>query len=153
LFEALQTAAAGWRTIVHVSEWSGLSIGALAAGAALVYLVPAARKLVILGAILVLLGWFCLLHGDRVGRADVHAQWADARRAAIAAERERDAMVEQNLEKKYGPQLEALQKRASERKLRSEQDERQMAKAPVKTGAAGSCELGDAADRGMLGRK
>jgi hypothetical protein len=149
LFEALQTAAAGWRTIVHVSEWSGLSIGALAAGAALVYLVPAARKLVILGAILVLVGWFCLLHGDRVGRADVHAQWADARRAAIEADRERDAMIEQNLEKKYGPQLEALQKRASERNRRSEQDERQMAKLPIKAGAAGSCELGDAADRGM----
>jgi hypothetical protein len=47
---------------------------------------------------LVGIGYAGLLYGDHVGRADVEAQWADARKAAIAAEQERDAMVEQQLE-------------------------------------------------------
>jgi len=112
MFEGLQDIAAAWRTILHVSEWSGLSIGALAAGALLIYLVPASRKLVILGAILVLVGWICLIHGDRVGRADVHAEWDAAKAAAAAAQAKRDADIGQELEAKYQPKLADLQKQA-----------------------------------------
>lgn len=147
MFEALQTAAAGWRTFVHVSEWSGLSIGALVAGAALVWFVPPARKLVVLGSILVLVGWLCLVHGDRVGRADVHAQWHDARKAAIAAEKERDAMAEQKLDQKYRPQLADLQKQSDARKARADNYERKMVALLAKNPAAPRCELGGAAER------
>lgn len=151
MFEFLTTAASAWRTILHVSEWSGLSIGALAAGAALIYLVPASRKLVIIGAGVVLVGWFCLIHGDRVGRADVNAQWADARKAAIAADQERDALAELKLERKYQPQLIDLQKQADARKARADAYERQiltmLSKPASKGSAAAVCELGAAANR------
>jgi hypothetical protein len=107
------------------------------------------RKLAIAGAVLVMVAYVGVIHGDRVGRADVHAQWDDARKAAIAAERERDAMVEQKLETKYGPQLADLQRQAGERKARSDQYERQILtlrakQATGKAPPARSCELGDA---------
>lgn len=151
MFEALETAASAWRTIVHVSEWSGLSIGLLAAGAALVAFVPIARKPVIKGAVLVIVGYVGLIYGDRVGSADVQAQWADARKAAIAAEKEREAMIEHKLEQTYGPKLADLQKQSAERKARSDRYERQIitlrAKQAAGTAPARSCELGAAADR------
>lgn len=154
MFEGLQDIVAAWRTIVHISEWSGLSIGALAAGAALFVYVPVMRRLVIRGAVLVLVGWVCLIHGDRVGRADVEAQWKDARAAAIAAEQERDTMVEQQLEGKYAPQLDALKKRAADNKVRADGYERKIIAMLANAGsAAHACELGDAADWVRGGRQ
>jgi len=150
-FEALQDLASAWRTILHVSEWSGLSVGALAAGAGLVYLRPALLKPVIAGAVVVVLVLIGVIHGDRVGRADVEAQWADARKAAIAADQERDALIEQQLEAKYKPQLAALQKQADERKARGEANERKTI-ASVSTGQPGRCLLGAAANRVPRGR-
>jgi hypothetical protein len=156
MFEALETAASAWRTIVHVSEWSGLSIGLLAAGAALVAFVPIARKPVIAAAVLVMVGYVGLIHGDRVGRADVHAQWADARKAAIEADTQRDAMVEQKLEQSYQPKLAELQKQSAERKARSDAYEQRIlamlakpaaAKGGPAAGAAAACKLGPRADR------
>jgi hypothetical protein len=152
MFEALQTAGAAWRTIAHISEWSGLSIGALAVAGVVFFYVPLARKFMIAAAVTIVVGWLCLIHGDRVGRADVEAQWADARKAAIAAEQERDTMAEQKLAAKYGPQLAALQKQAAERKTWSDDYERQILALRAKAGAAGKpaaarCELGDRALR------
>lgn len=148
MFEGLADIAAAWRTIAHISEWTGLSVGMLAGGVALFIYVPVARRLVIRGGVLVLVGWVCLIHGDRVGRADVEAQWADARQAAIAAEQERDQMVEQQLEGKYAPQLEALKKRAADNKVRADGYERNIIAMLAKPGdAPHACELGDAADR------
>jgi len=150
MFEGLADIAAAWRTILHVSEWSGLSIGALAAGAGLIYLVPASRKLVILGAVGGVLLWLGLIHGDRTGRADVEAQWADARKAAIAAEHDRDELVELQLQAKYQPTLARLTSLADERKRRSDDYEKRiiglLAKAPAGK-PRNACELGAAADR------
>jgi hypothetical protein len=154
MFEWLQSALAAWRTIVHISEWSGLSIGALAAGAALVYLVPPARKLVIIGAITVLVGWVCLIHGDKVGRADLQKQWDDAKAAAEQAQTERDATIERDLETKYQPQLAELQKQSDERKAKADSYEKKialLAKNPKSTAAPG-CELGAAAVRVRRGK-
>jgi hypothetical protein len=155
MFEWLQSVASAWRTILHISEWSGLSIGALGAGAVLVYFVPLARKFVIGGAVLVLVGWVCLIHGDKVGRADVHAQWDEAKAAAVEAQKARDATIGHELEQKYQPQLAELQKQSDERKARADSYERKiialLAKTPTKTASAGRCELGDAALR-MHGR-
>jgi hypothetical protein len=150
MFEGLQDLAAAWRTILHISEWSGLSVGALAAGAGLVYLRPALLKPVIFGAVGVGLLYLGVIHGDRVGRADVNAQWADARKAAIKADQERDAMIEQKLEAKYQPQLADLQKQADARKARAEANERKIAS--VSRGQPGRCLLGAAADRVHVGR-
>lgn len=148
MFEGLQTLASAWRTIVHVSEWSGLALGAIAAGVLLFIYVPLARRFVIRGGAAVVLGWLLLIHGDRVGRADVNAQWADARKAAIAAGQERDQMAELKLDAKYQPQLIALQKQADARGNEVKTYEQRILallardpKGSVKS--AGSCELGD----------
>lgn len=152
MFEGIREGLSAWREIVHVSEWTGLSLGALAGLGALIYFVPLARKLAIAAAITVLVGWACLIHGDATGRADVEAQWADARKAAIAAEADRDAMAELKLEAKYQPQLIDLQKQSDARKARSDSYERQimalLAKSPAGKGPSpNSCLLGVAADR------
>lgn len=151
MFEALADVAAAWRTLLHISEWSGLSLGALVGGAALIYLVPASRKLVILGAVGVLIGYVCVIHGDRVGRSDLQKQWDDSRTKAEAAQKARDADVARDLERKYQPELAGLQRLADERKARSDAYEKQilslLAKAPAGAGASHTCELGAAADR------
>lgn len=146
MFNAVIDAAASWRGILHVSEWTGLSLGALASIALLVYLDPRVLKPAILLAIGLLLLYGGTLYGDHTGRADVEAQWADAREAAIKADQERDTMIEQKLEAKYQPQLAALQKLADERNARAAANERKIAtnsKAP----ARGACLLGAAANR------
>lgn len=146
MYEWIVTFGAAWRTILHISEWSGLSIGALAAGAALVYLRPALLKPVVIVGVAVALLWVGLIHGDATGRADVEAQWADARKAAITADAERDAMTEQKLELTYKPKLADLQKQADERKQKAEADERRIATLS-KGSARSACELGAAANR------
>lgn len=143
MFDALATAASAWRTIVHISEWSGLAVGAIAVGVALFLYVPAARRVVILGTVLVVVGWLCLIHGDRTGRADVEAQWADARAAAIAAGNERDEMTALNLDAKYQPQLIALQKQAEERGKQVQTYERKILEMLAHNPKSGGVELGD----------
>jgi hypothetical protein len=149
MFEAVEQLAAGWRTIAHVSEWTGLSIGALAAIGALVFYDPRLLKPAIGAAVLVGIGYAGVLYGDHAGRADVEAQWADARKAAIAAGIERDQMAEQQLQAKFGPKLDELQRQAADNKRKADDYERKLLTAKVadasKPGAV--CELGDAADR------
>lgn len=145
MFDTLLDIASAWRTIAHISEWSGVSVGMLLAGAGLVYLRPALLKPVICGGVAVVLVWFGLIHGDRTGRADVETQWADARKAAIAADAERDVMTEQKLEATYQPKLAALQKLAEQRKQEAQANERKINSS--KTPARAVCELGAAADR------
>jgi len=84
MYDGLRNILAAWREILHISAWTGLSLGALAGLAALFYFVPLARKLAVAGAITVLVGWFGLIHGDAVGRADVQMQWNDAKAAALS---------------------------------------------------------------------
>lgn len=151
MFEALQSALAVWRTVLHISEWSGLSIGALAGGAALVYYVPLARKFVVRGAVVVVVGWVCLIHGDRTGRVDLQAQWDAAKAAAEHAQQMRDAGIAFDLQRQYQPQLEALQQQSDERKARADAYEQKivalLAKPPQPGAAADRCQLGVAAVR------
>ena len=81
-------AAAG---VLHVVEWSGLSIGALVALGALAWFVAPLRGFAIVGALIVGAGWAGTLHGDKVGRADVQAQWNAAKVAAAQADKENAA--------------------------------------------------------------
>jgi hypothetical protein len=158
MFEVIEwfaSIAAAWRTILHVGDWSGLAIGALIAGAALFYYVPAVRKLVVILAILVLVGWICLIHGDRTGRADLQAQWDAAKAAAEHAQAMRDAGIAFDLHKDYQPRLEALQRESDERKARADSYENKivalLAKKPA-AARADRCELGAAAVRMRGGR-
>lgn len=150
MFEVLETAAAAWRTIMHVSEWTGLSIGALGAGVALVIYVPAARRFVIFGAYSVVLGWLCLIHGDRTGSADVHKQWDAAKKEAAAEQDLRDTRVAFDLKQAYAPQLAKLQAESRQRKEQADAYEKQILALLAKPPAAGKpaadrCELGAAA--------
>jgi hypothetical protein len=146
MFEGLEDLAAAWRTIAHISEWTGLSVGMLAAGAGLVYLRPALLKPVILGAVGVGLLYLGIIHGDRVGRADVNAQWAHAKAKADAAQKQRDADIGRELEATYQPKLADLQKQSDERKARADVFETKIS-ALLKRTPANSCLLGAAADR------
>ncbi|NEU94829.1 hypothetical protein [Bradyrhizobium uaiense] len=98
MFSALEAIGAAWRTVAHISAWSGLSLGALAACGALFYFDPLARRVAIAGAGVVLVGWVCLIHGHSVGAADERARLqtlsdhADAR-AATAASADEKALV------------------------------------------------------------
>lgn len=77
--------------VLAVVEWSGLSVGALVALGALAWFVAPLRGFAIVGVLIVAAGWFGTLHGDKVGRADVQAQWDSAKAAAAQADRENAA--------------------------------------------------------------
>lgn len=77
--------------ILHIVEWSGLSIGALATLGVIAYFVAPLRGIAIVGALIVAAGWAGTLHGDKIGRADVQAQWSAANAAAVQADKENAA--------------------------------------------------------------
>lgn len=83
MFEAFDAIATAWRTVLHLSEWSGLSVGAVIGLGLLVYLDPAARNLALAAGLAVAIGFSCVVYGDSTGRADVQAQW-DAEKAEAA---------------------------------------------------------------------
>jgi hypothetical protein len=161
------TALSAWREVGHLAEYTGLSIGMLAGCVALFLYVPVVRKLAVIGAIAAVALGLGLVHGESIGhrdgKAEVQAQWDDARAAAIKADEERDAMAEQNLEAKYGPEQAALGKRLADSEARADEYARKnrtltnggAAKpgaapaggAKAVPQAARACELGDAADR------
>jgi hypothetical protein len=151
MYDGLRNILAAWREILHISAWTGLSLGALAGLAALFYFVPLARKLAVAGAITVLVGWFGLIHGDAVGRADVQMQWNDAKAAALKAQTERDDQVEQSLKAKYEPKLAELQQQSDAHKARGDSYEQKLqhlaAQKRPSPAAGASCQLGAAADR------
>lgn len=142
MFEAL----AAWREVGHLAEYTGLSIGALIGLGFLFFYVPGVRLFVAAAAIAVVAGGLGLVHGESVGHrdgtAEIEAQWADARKAAIQANAERDVMVEENLEQKYQPKLAELQQQAAADKARADDYEQKLGKG---TKTVATCELGDAA--------
>jgi hypothetical protein len=153
MFEGLSELLAGWRTVAHVAEWTELSVGALAAIGAVVVYDPRVLKPAIGAAMLLGAAYAGTLYGDRTGRTDVEAQWADARKAAIAAEHERDQMAEQTLQAKYGPRLEELARQAADNKRKADGYEHKLLTAKVADAGKDTrkpvavCELGAAADR------
>ena len=147
MFEAVTAAVAAWREVLHVSEWTGLSIGALAGLGALIWFVPLARRLAIAGIVLVLVAWASLVHGDAVGRADLQQQWDAARAAAEAAQVARDAAIEQRLAQTYQPQLAELQQQADERTARGDAYEHKILELLAADPAVATCQLGAAANR------
>lgn len=102
-----------WREVLHISEWTGLSLGALVVLAALVYFVHIPFLTAVRIAVLIVTAYFCLLLGDAVGTRDKQRQWDIARASAAKAQEERDARVQKDLDAKYHPQLEELQKQSA----------------------------------------
>jgi hypothetical protein len=147
MFEALRA----WREVGHLAEYLGLSVGMLAGMVALFLYVPLVRKLAIVGAIAAVALGIGLVRGEivghRDGKAEVQGQWDDARKAAIAADEERDRLIEQQLEAQYQPRLGELQAQAAAEKARADGYEAKGAVAKGHSAAAAACELGDAADR------
>lgn len=131
MFEIL----AAWRTVLHISEWTGLSIGALAGAVALFIFVPTARQIAILAGAAVVIAYFAVVYGDTKGRADVKAQWDAAEVQAEQARVARDAQVAQEIEAKFAAAF------ADDGKAK--QDEIDTLKAVAAAGD--SCPLGDAA--------
>jgi hypothetical protein len=108
----LEAAAGAWREILHLSEWSGLSLGALAGLAALFYFAPVGRGLLLAAGVTVAVGWGAGTMMYAQGAADKQKQWDAARAAALEEQVERDTRVERELEQKYQPKLKALQEQA-----------------------------------------
>ena len=84
-----------WRSVLHISEWTGLSVGALAVIAAIVYFDPLARRFAIGVAALVIAIYCATIYGDHVGLRDKQAQWdaANAKAAAQAVQRDQQAPI------------------------------------------------------------
>src|SRR5262245_19829035 len=110
MFEIAASVLSAWRTILHVSEWTGLSVGALAGLAFLAWPSPAARTFAIRAALVIAAAYGGTTYGNHVGRADVMAQWEAAKAAAEQARKERDAAIAAELEQKYAPVITALQR-------------------------------------------
>ncbi|WP_139483299.1 hypothetical protein [Bradyrhizobium ivorense] len=91
MLDALAGIGAGWRALVHISAWSGLSVGAILGLAVLVYFDPKALKAAIAGGVAVAIAWAAIVHGHSVGVADEDARLQtisnrnDARAGAAAS--------------------------------------------------------------------
>jgi hypothetical protein len=155
MFEVLAGIASAWREILHVSEWTGLSVGALAVLAALFVYAPPVRGFVGFAAIAVVAAYIGSVFGESRGladgRAEVQVRWDAARRKAAAAAIARDTSIENSLEAKYAPEMERLkawgkdsQERADTNAARVKDLEKRVAGGRA---VAAACELGAAADR------
>ncbi len=93
MFSFVYAIAGAWREILHISEWTGMSVGALAGAAAIIYLDPTARVFAIRAAIFVTVAYIGALYAYHLGTADKQAQWnaANARAAAQIAQRDQEA--------------------------------------------------------------
>jgi hypothetical protein len=155
MFEVLAGIASAWREILHVSEWTGLSVGALVVLALLFVYAPPVRSFVAFAAIAVVAAYIGCVFGESRGladgRAEVQVKWDAARRKAAAAAVARDASIENSLEAKYAPERERLQAQLKDSKERADTNETRL-KDLERHGAGraaprAACELGAAADR------
>ncbi len=137
---------AAWREILHISEWTGLSVGALAAMAFIVYLDPRLLKPALIAGGVVAIAYFSMIYGDKVGRADVQAQWDAAREAAVKAQDRRDTSIDKTLQEKYAQALQALQSQKDRADANDEKVKFLQGSGKPKPVSA-SCQLGTAANR------
>lgn len=135
-----------WRSVAHIAEWSGLSLGALVGLGVAGYVgiqVPLVRRLVIVGAVAVVCLYAGLIHGGSVERRDVMAEWNDAKLKAERAAKARDAEIEMTVRTTYLPEIAALQHQADDRQHQVEDYERKM----LAMASGSSCRLGPDAFR------
>lgn len=137
LFEA-------WRTVAHISAWTGLSAAAIAGLAFLAISLPEFRGIAIRAAIVIGVAYGGLLYGDHVGRADTMAQWNAANAKAEQARQQRDAQVKADAEREMAPLVAQMRAALETRTKQVTKYEHDLLAA--KSGAA-ACELGAGALR------
>lgn len=141
MFELLDA----WREVLHVSAWTGLSLGALAGLAALAWFgwqIAAVRSFVIVAAIAVVAAYLSALHAARVIHQADEAEWADRVTAAALAAKKQDADTEMRIRHEYLPQIAELQRAADDRQQKVDEYEKTLAKAKVPKGGAGPARIG-----------
>lgn len=135
-----------WRSVLHLAEWTGLSLSALAGCAAALYFgwqIPLVRRLVLLAAFGTVMLWAGLIHGGSVERRDVMAEWNDAKVKAARQAKARDAEIEMAVHQTYLPEIADLHRQAADRQHQVEDYERKM----LAMANGGSCRLGPDAFR------
>jgi hypothetical protein len=105
----LESFFAFMREIAHISELTGLSVGALALLAAIVYFVPTLRTMAIHIAVVVLAAYFSGLYWYGVGNADNQAKWDAANKVAAAQAAAHDQAIGAEIEATFGSVPAALQ--------------------------------------------
>lgn len=139
MFEAGSVAFQAWREVLHVSEWTGLSVGMLAGLGALAWFVPPARTLAIAAGAAIAIAYGGLVIGNHTGRADVHAEWDAANERAKAAAAVEDADAKAALDAKYLQTQNDSAAYAADLQAQVRDYESKM----VGMAAAGACQLGD----------
>jgi hypothetical protein len=137
MLDALSVAFQAWREVLHVSEWTGLSVGALAGLAAIAWFFPPARTLAIGAGIAVAVAYGALLYGNHTGRDDVLAEWTAANAKAAADAKARDDAAAAAAEQKYAPIIADLQAQADARDQQVSDYESKI------VGLSGACPLGE----------
>ena len=129
MFNFLSTAFAAWHEVAHISEWTGLSLGVLAALAGLVYLDSALLKPAIGLAVAIVIGYCTLIYGYHQGASDIRGQWTAANTQAAKAAQQRDVDAQKAAEAQYGPIIEAREKMIAELDDEVDDYDQQLAKA------------------------
>jgi hypothetical protein len=127
---------AAWREVAHISEITGLSVGAIAALIAAAYLDPTIRKFAIRVIILLVIGYVSGIYLYHLGAKDKQAQWDEANAAADKKAAAHDAALGASIHATYMAQLAALQKQADENQQQVTEYERTLKSTPA-------CLLGD----------
>jgi hypothetical protein len=114
MFEFFGGIFAAWREVAHISEWTGLSLGVLAAIALLVYLNPTLLKPAIGIGVAVIVGYCTLIFGYHQGASDIRGQWNAANVQAAKAAVQRDADAQKQAEAVYKPIIAAREQMIAE---------------------------------------
>jgi|ERR1700674_1438914 len=110
--------------VLRFSEWTGLGLGMLAGLVALSIYVPPLRSLATHAALALAVGYAALMYGDKVGRADVTAQWNAAIARAEKEREARDAAIHAEIEGQYRPIVAALERQVADNQREVDKDER-----------------------------
>ena len=93
--------------VAHLSEYTGISVGVLAALAGLVYLNPTLLKPAIGIAVAIVVGYATLIYGYHTGASDIRSQWDTANAVAARAAWQRDVDAQKQAEAVYTPIIKA----------------------------------------------
>lgn len=141
-----------WKEVLQISAWTGLSVGALAAAAALAYFVPQARALALIAIVIIVTTYSALIYGAHTGASDVRARWNAANVQAEKDRKFRDTAISAQLTAKYDRVLDLLNKDNTELQDKIDVYEKQLL-AANKKGSNSSCALGPAALRLRVKRR